>query len=354
MSDATDTRPTKRTRLSGDPPPDRGKDSSRSSSKPQFKPAAEFWFDDGNVILVASPRRVGFRIYRGLLASQSTIFSDMFASSSASPEETFQGCPVVQLSDSYHDLSHLLRVLLPKSRIHYQPTDADPVRTFGEVSALVRLAHKYHVQPVQDQAIAALRLFDFTDDFNTHFTGVINNTRSLMTKDEHAIGAVNLARLTDTPSMLPLALYHCAYLGGALLDGWKRRDGTVEQLSRADLQRCIEGRITLAEEQRILVYRLFDENASGDCDRPWVCHDMLRNMQENTMLSRDYKDCPALTDWTAAWDASALCEECKEELGRRNRRLQRQIWNRLPEIFDLEVEGWGEPESDDDDDDDDE
>ena len=34
---------------------------------------------------------------------------------------------------------------------------------------------------------------------------------------EHAIGVVNLALFTDTPSMLPLALYECAYLDSTLL-----------------------------------------------------------------------------------------------------------------------------------------
>ena len=111
----------KRTRISGNRSSEQTQDSSlpsRSSStaKSPFKQATEFWFDDGNsTTIVASPQRVAFRIYRGLLASQSTIFSDVFASSSSSAEETFQGCLVVQLSDSHHDLSHLLRVLLPKS-----------------------------------------------------------------------------------------------------------------------------------------------------------------------------------------------------------------------------------------------
>ena len=120
MSDAPDTRPAKRTRLSGDPQDSTAGSSSESSDspttiKPRFKQHAEFWFDDGNIVLVA--RRVAFRIYRGLLASQSTVFSDMFASSSSSADETFEGCPVVQLTDSPCDLAHLLRALLPKSRI---------------------------------------------------------------------------------------------------------------------------------------------------------------------------------------------------------------------------------------------
>ena len=74
----------------------------------------ELWFDDGNLILIA--RGTCFRIYRGLLASQSTVFSDMLLSSTTSAEETFDGCPTVNVSDSPEDLAHFLRVLLPCSQ----------------------------------------------------------------------------------------------------------------------------------------------------------------------------------------------------------------------------------------------
>ena len=225
------------------------------------------------------------------------------------------------------------------SPISYQQTDADPVRTFDEVSALVRLAHKYHVQPVQDQALAALRVFDFTDDFDTYDDGLTNNVESLISKDAQAIGAVNLARLTDTPSMLPLAMYQCAYLTSALLDGWKRRDGTVEELSRADLRRCIDGRIALAQEQRILLYQVFSEDPSDDCARPGSCSDILRAMQNIFVLSRDCTDCMVLTDCTDGVDKIGLCSACREEVRDRSRRGRRVIWNKLPEIFNLDVEG---------------
>lgn len=74
----------------------------------------EFWFDDGSVVLVA--RNTGFRVFRSLLAAQSTVFGGMLACSSVSAEEMLEGCPVVRLSDSPEDVAHLLRVLLPKSR----------------------------------------------------------------------------------------------------------------------------------------------------------------------------------------------------------------------------------------------
>ena len=74
----------------------------------------EFWFIDGNLILVA--RDTAFRVYRGLLTVQSQVFDDMFASASSSTHELFDGCPVVHLSDTPEDLAHLLHVLLPTSR----------------------------------------------------------------------------------------------------------------------------------------------------------------------------------------------------------------------------------------------
>ena len=74
----------------------------------------EFWFDDGSIVLVAR-RTTGFRVYRALLAAQSTVFSDMLTSSSPSADEMIEGCPVVHLSDTPEDVAHFLRVLLPKN-----------------------------------------------------------------------------------------------------------------------------------------------------------------------------------------------------------------------------------------------
>ena len=79
------------------------------------KPHPEFWLDDGNLILVAS-RETAFRIYTGLLASQSEIFANMFAVASSSADETYEGCPVVPVYDTPVEFAHLLRVLIPKER----------------------------------------------------------------------------------------------------------------------------------------------------------------------------------------------------------------------------------------------
>ena len=56
----------------------------------------EYWLDDGNVILIAG--QAAFRLYKGLLARQSTILCDTFIAADPDPAATFDGCPVVHLS----------------------------------------------------------------------------------------------------------------------------------------------------------------------------------------------------------------------------------------------------------------
>lgn len=77
----------------------------------------EFWFEDGNVILVAQDYE--FRVFKGVLAHHSSVFRDMFSLSrpiSAAPVESsavVDACLVVHLSDSPEDLRHILRTYLP-------------------------------------------------------------------------------------------------------------------------------------------------------------------------------------------------------------------------------------------------
>ncbi len=83
----------------------------------------EFWYSDGTIILVA--RDIEFRVFKGILAEHSPVFSDMFslpqpplAAYPASPAAD-DACPVVHLSDSPEDLRHVLRVYMPKGGPRY-------------------------------------------------------------------------------------------------------------------------------------------------------------------------------------------------------------------------------------------
>ena len=75
---------------------------------------AEFWFEDGSVVLVAGG--IAFKVYRGVLSDRSPVFKDMFSlpqPPSSSPFDT----PVVHLTDSPQDLRHILRACMPRGWI---------------------------------------------------------------------------------------------------------------------------------------------------------------------------------------------------------------------------------------------
>ena len=69
----------------------------------------DVWFDDGTLILEAGDTH--FKVYRGILAANSTVFNDMLVVGSGSGEETVDGCPVVRVYDDATDLKHFLKAL---------------------------------------------------------------------------------------------------------------------------------------------------------------------------------------------------------------------------------------------------
>ena len=70
----------------------------------------EFWFEDGNIILVAQD--VEFKVYKCPLIKQSPVFRDML-SLPQGPDSALEGAlPVVHLSDHPHDIKWLLECVV--------------------------------------------------------------------------------------------------------------------------------------------------------------------------------------------------------------------------------------------------
>ncbi|PIL26499.1 hypothetical protein GSI_12257 [Ganoderma sinense ZZ0214-1] len=353
MSDL-DARPWKRTRLSTADfaDPQSGPSASSSTSSSNLRRHPEIWYDDGNLVLVAG--QFAFRIYRGLIAGQSTVFSDLFASSTSSLDETFEECPVIHLFDSPQDLVHLLRILLPQSRIHYHTPIESPTRTFDELFAVIRLAHKYNIPQVLEQALASLRESGFTTSFAAYSRLPSNPESALDPRcdpGQHNIGVVNVARLIDAPSLLPVALYHCTYLGSELFDGWTRDDGTIEHLSDADLRLCVDARAVLVHAHTVLLFSVFDGTVSAGCAKRTRCAAGLRDAQRVFVhaeaLAQGYQ--PLRYSWAEAVlmleERKKVCGSCAREMLERAKNGQKEIFDKLPKIFGITVEGWGADET---------
>ena len=173
---------------------------------------------------------------------------------------------------------HELQLQLPgPSRLH--PND-EKEHTCDELSALARLSHKYRIRDVEEQALELLR-DRYTDDFDKWRFGV--GKRSAASTKSDCIGVVNVARLTDTPSLLPAALYSCCLLGGPLLDGWTREDGCVEYLSNDDLKRCLVAQERLCKEAAGIMCEVLEVRPSTRCSDSLGCCAALKDIALSIM-----------------------------------------------------------------------
>ncbi|PIL26555.1 hypothetical protein GSI_12313 [Ganoderma sinense ZZ0214-1] len=251
----------------------------------------------------------------------------------------FDGCPTVRLSDSPEDLAHFLRVLLPGSQKRFYCRDASAALSFDEVSAVIRLAHKYHVADIQNQGLLLLQDHYFPSDFDRYEE--LRKGHSLP-RNLYGIAAINLARLTNTPSLLPVAFLKCHSLREAVLDGQKRADGTVEHLSPDDLRRCFVAQSALLERNSQAMGSVFQPKPSDTCNDPARCRRGLGDscnliVRKGTVFQHDF-----IINWAKLIELAgqSICPECEKELQARNAKERRKVWDDLPKIFGITVEGW--------------
>ena len=84
------------------------------SDSTEFVHDEQYWFDDGNVVIVA--QKIGFRIYQGHLSSVSSVFNKMFDPKHAVSMYAEDGCLAISITDTATEFRALLRVLLRSTR----------------------------------------------------------------------------------------------------------------------------------------------------------------------------------------------------------------------------------------------
>jgi len=157
-----------------------------------------------------------------------------------------------------------------------------------------------------------------------------------------AIAVISLGRLTDTPSILPLAFYMCCQLDAELIHGVEQ-DGIREQLSADDIARCISGKANLAEANAGAALRTLlgprHNNAS-----PCKCSSRLYEFTRMLIFGpvNSLTRCAALDSWNDVLSSLKLCEACGDRLVKAELEERRDIWGRLPAMFGLEdaIDDW--------------
>ncbi|EIW56896.1 uncharacterized protein TRAVEDRAFT_73252 [Trametes versicolor FP-101664 SS1] len=300
----------------------------------------EFWFEDGNIVLIA--RDVEFRVYKGILAKHSPVFADMFSLppvpaqvhpvSARDITPTADTCPVVHLCESPEDLRHVLRMCMSDTSLSSSPLSAG-TPSFHMISAVIRIAHKYEMAEMLAQAVKFLK-----QRFPTSFRAYEKLSVTARVQ-MNPIGVVNLARLIDEPSLLPTAFLDCCLLASSeLLRGYKHEDGSVETLTQEDLLRCLNAREELAKYTLIIVTSVFLPSVSDACADPTDCAEVLMDMLSDV---RDHGDRLARPELAISFLTPyknyipRCCSSCQEMLRVRDRDERYEVWNELPEMMNV-------------------
>ncbi|KAL6308622.1 hypothetical protein BKA93DRAFT_763419 [Sparassis latifolia] len=295
----------------------------------------EFWFQDGNIVLVAT--NTAFRVHAGLLSRASPVFRELFVDFEDVVSEQMDDCPLVRLDDFAEDLAALLSVIYGGNG-SFGP-NVSRVQ-FSFVASLIRLGHKYQIIGLRDDAVARLKTcfpskFEEWDNFEK-----LRSSSMTMEKTD-AITAVNLARLTENHSILPVALYGCCLLDtDTILFGTCRKDGSVERLSPEDTRNCIEGQRRLLRANRNALTWVFDaKKGSMDCELRESCSKILRTLPKTAHIEGILADWQALHPWTVHLDMN-LCGSCIKMLETKDLEARRELWVQLPSYMGVSVEDW--------------
>ncbi|KAM5537290.1 hypothetical protein V8D89_009020 [Ganoderma adspersum] len=258
-------------------------------------------------------------------------------------------CPVVRVSDSPEDLRRLLRVCFTK-RLGRLYDEQNP--SYYEISAGVRLGDKYKITELYSQSLEYLK---------RHFPSTFDGWIALKHYGPpgwdafEEIGVINLARLTGELSILPAAIIACicgqsvAPGGNGIGHGIAREDGSREHLSADDVTVCFDGKTNLRTATIAAVLRTFKPTVSEGCETPSSCEAALRGVLLNLegmldiLLGGDpFAEYEDFLDSDESPDGLGVCGACTDMVRKRSFKERKDVWDRLPELLDVDVPGWRE------------
>ncbi|RPD60934.1 hypothetical protein L227DRAFT_563357 [Lentinus tigrinus ALCF2SS1-6] len=299
-------------------------------SSPLGKPRTrddDFWFEDGNIVLVAGD--VEFRLYQVPLIRRSPVFRETL--SMPQGDGISIAVPEVKLFDHPSDIRRLLGGIIFGSDLRFVKGDPD----FTTLSSLIRMGHKYQVEDVVEAGLEYLR--SFYPPRLAHDEGMPDGPPNFSKRDH--IGVVNLARLTNSPDLLPVAFLHCCMLDPReLVKGIEREDGTTETLSPDDLATVLIAREELIKADALDCLYILDVNEN--CCSVEECRETLMEVLTSSIAVQEQRSFSA--DWREPWRpflekiGAVPCEACIEGIEVNEETRLEELCGRWPKIVGLE------------------
>ncbi|KAJ3538396.1 hypothetical protein NMY22_g5182 [Coprinellus aureogranulatus] len=303
------------------------------------KRSEKVWFDDGNIVIQAGSLQ--FKVHKGVLVKQSTVFADLFQMPHPVNEPTLDGCPIVEMHDSAEDMEHALLAV-------YGDPDHLGATAKPDLPALIgmlRLGKKYELVHVRDEGLARLkREFPTSLEEYSKILGSAESPSFLLRPGSEGrlaqlFNIINLAHECSIQSILP-ALY-LRVIGHNLEELLSHP--SLFSLPHSAIRSILRGR------ERFLLIRkeaLAGLGASDDCLSRSFCP-----LFSQTILTRMWMEGPdplaiflpqyareelqRVRKSDSDGTQTILCEECTKDGQESHAASRRTTWMQLPEHFNL-------------------
>ncbi|KAJ7725335.1 hypothetical protein B0H16DRAFT_1895124 [Mycena metata] len=287
--------------------------------------SAEYWFDDGNIILQVESTQ--FRLTKSMLSMHSSVFRDMFLLPLPSDEAMVEGCAVVILhGDTAQDWNHLLSAMYPKFFLKVPPS-------VELIAGILRLSQKYDIPLFRKDCFHRLRMqFPSTLAEYDSLSG-----RTLLREEPHMlIPLVSLAREFDQISILPLIFYSIVVTESDKYM-FKVMNDLEVNFRPADRLACLQGYVRLLDLQSLTSMSWIDKDKgyipARSCPRYQACLMALKDIIYN--MSRGQRpEIFVLGQWIAEWEVN-LCDACRSKARKIFEDARQTCWNELPAVFGL-------------------
>ncbi|KAJ7221395.1 hypothetical protein GGX14DRAFT_353743 [Mycena pura] len=310
------------------------------------------WFEDGNIVLQAG--NALYRVYRGTLATHSSVFKDMLSFPQPPDSEVIDGCPLTNLPDPEAEVTPFLKALFDPQFFLPFPAQTDFVAIFG----CLRLSHKYQVAYLRRRALVHLSsryrttLAEWeTMDTRGSSDRILSDKATWPPNHDkgYIVCAIQLAREVGALWVLPAAFYALLTVFDSDTLGRNvfhdvRYEGLVATLSVEDQESIVKGhRKQTASTLNVMKFLSCPPDIDG-CESPGHCPlQRFRAAERGREMIRDYNRRPLGVWKSKNWDLlRKLCPVCLKRLKQLHKESRQAVWDSLPEMYGLP--SWGELE----------
>ncbi|KAF9524117.1 hypothetical protein CPB83DRAFT_774388 [Crepidotus variabilis] len=293
-----------------------------NTTRVAYTPSTDFWFEDGNIIIVAG--NTGYRVHSSMLARHSSVFRDMLKLPPSDDEELEGNCPVVPLFDNAGDLERILSVFYDNIKDY----DRNAPIPFAYIAAMLRLGKKYEIDHLLKEGMKHIRAM-----YPSSLSLWKSSSTRIQIDNQTIVQAINLAHELQLCRTLPtmyLSFIRRRGLAGLLAPH-------NELLNPVAVRRMMIGRekliLLLHKEHRSLKERLSVIMIN-------VCTNLAKCMNHHVVAFESlglWTTDAGRTTYLKRWANlnQPLCASCIKEFRTMFDGVREKVWKELPQLFTL-------------------